>query len=236
MPRTTPRPPGGIEASLKIAPTNADVSTDLAVSYYYTNQVDQALAQFARSLEIDPKHTKTWLNLGIVRAFGKQDLAGAGEAWTQVVNLAPADSPEARAARQALDGLKSAHPEIAPGGAPATRRRGRAPALRSREPERSARLAPPAPAPVHAGAGADADRRRAHPRPDRGRAGARRATTGEPAPGGVARSHGTLVQDPVCGTYVLQERALAMKTAGGTAFFCSERCRSAYDAQAARSR
>ena len=115
------------QASLKIAPTNADVSTDLAVSYYYTNQVDQALAQFARSLEIDPKHTKTWLNLGIVRAFGKQDLAGAGQAWTQVVNLAPADSPEARAARQALDGLKSAHPEIAPGGAPA-RQGGAAPA------------------------------------------------------------------------------------------------------------
>jgi tetratricopeptide (TPR) repeat protein len=114
------------KASLKIAPANADVSTDLAVSYYYTNQVDQALAQFARSLEIDPKHTKTWLNLGIVRAFGKQDLAGAGEAWTQVVTLAPADSPEARAARQALDGLKSAHPEVAPGGTPA--RDGAAPA------------------------------------------------------------------------------------------------------------
>jgi tetratricopeptide (TPR) repeat protein len=108
------------QASLKISPANADVSTDLAVSYYYTNQVDQALAQFARSLEIDPNHTKTWLNLGIVRAFGKQDLAGAGEAWTRVVALAPADSPEARAARQALDGLKSVHPEVAPGGAPAT--------------------------------------------------------------------------------------------------------------------
>jgi tetratricopeptide (TPR) repeat protein len=107
------------EASLKIAPGNADVSTDLAVSYYYSNQVDQALAQFAKSLEIDPKHTKTWLNLGIVRAFGKQDLAGAGQAWNQVVALAPADSPEARAARQALDGLKSAHPELAPGAAPA---------------------------------------------------------------------------------------------------------------------
>jgi tetratricopeptide (TPR) repeat protein len=106
------------EASLQIAPANADVSTDLAVSYYYSNQVDRALAQFARSLEINPKHSKTWLNLGIVRAFGKQDLAGAGEAWSQVVALAPADSPEARAARQALDGLKSAHPEVAPGGAP----------------------------------------------------------------------------------------------------------------------
>lgn len=108
------------EASLKIAPDNVDVSTDLAVSYYYTNQVDQALTQFARSIEINPKHSKTWLNLGIVRAFGKQDLAGAGQAWNQVVALAPADSPEARAAKQALDGLKSAHPELSPGGAPAT--------------------------------------------------------------------------------------------------------------------
>ncbi len=106
------------EASLQAAPANADVSTDLAVSYYYTNQTDKALAQFARSLEIDKGHTKTWLNLGIVRAFGKQDLAGAAEAWNQVVALAPADSPEARAARQALEGLRAAHPET--GGAPAS--------------------------------------------------------------------------------------------------------------------
>ena len=60
--------------------------------------------------------------------------------------------------------------------------------------------------------------------------------TPRPRAGGVARSNGTLVQDPVCGTYVLQDRALTMKTTGGTAFFCSERCRSAYDAQAARHR
>ena len=106
------------EASLQIAPSNPDVSTDLAVSYYYSNQTDKALEQFQKSLAADPKHTKTLLNLGIVRAFGKQDLAGAAEAWNQVVQLAPADSPEARAARQALDGLKSAHPEIT-GGAPA---------------------------------------------------------------------------------------------------------------------
>jgi cytochrome c-type biogenesis protein CcmH/NrfG len=111
------------EASLAIAPNNADVSTDLAVSYYYSNQTDKALAQFQKSLAVDPRHTKTLLNLGIVRAFGKQDLTGAAEAWKQVVQLAPADSPEARAARQALEGLKAAHPEItgdAPaGGAPA---------------------------------------------------------------------------------------------------------------------
>ncbi len=69
------------------------MSTDLGVAYYYTNQPDRALAQFDKSLAIDPKHIKTLLNVGIVRAFGKQDLAGAGKAWQQVVDLAP-DSPE----------------------------------------------------------------------------------------------------------------------------------------------
>src|SRR5262249_46107581 len=38
------------EASLALDPKNPDVSTDLGVSYYYTNQTDRALQQFARSL------------------------------------------------------------------------------------------------------------------------------------------------------------------------------------------
>jgi tetratricopeptide (TPR) repeat protein len=104
------------QASLKINPRDANVSTDLAVSYYYTNQTDRALRQFDASLAIDPRHTKTMLNVGMVKAFGKQDLAGAAEAWKQVVQLAP-DSPEGRAARQALESLKAAHPD--PGDAPA---------------------------------------------------------------------------------------------------------------------
>jgi cytochrome c-type biogenesis protein CcmH/NrfG len=97
------------EASLAIDQNNADVSTDLGVSYYYTNQTDRALQQFARSLAINPTHTKTMLNIGMVKAFGKQDLAGAAEAWRKVVELAP-DSPEGRAARQALETLRQAHP------------------------------------------------------------------------------------------------------------------------------
>jgi cytochrome c-type biogenesis protein CcmH/NrfG len=98
------------EAALKVNPRNPNVSTDLGIAYYYMNQPDRALAQFARSLEIDPRHTKTLLNLGIVRAFGKQDLAGASKAWEQVIEVAPG-TPEADMARQALDGMKSAHPE-----------------------------------------------------------------------------------------------------------------------------
>lgn len=54
---------------------------------------------------------------------------------------------------------------------------------------------------------------------------------GAPRTGREPQSRGTLVKDPVCGTYVPQERALTARTAsGGTAFFCSEACRSAYPA------
>lgn len=100
------------EAALAIEPRNADVSTDLAICYYYLDQAPRAIRQFEVSLAADPRHTKTLLNLGIVRAFGTQDLRGAAEAWQQVVAIAPPDSPEARAARQALEGLRTAHPDI----------------------------------------------------------------------------------------------------------------------------
>ena len=99
------------EAALKIHPKDVNVSTDLGISYYYMNQPDRALAQFDRSLGIDPGHAKTLLNIGIVRAFGKQDLKGAADVWQKVLVVAPS-SEEARAARQALDGLRSAHPDL----------------------------------------------------------------------------------------------------------------------------
>jgi tetratricopeptide (TPR) repeat protein len=98
--------------ALKIAPKDVNVSTDLGVCYYYSNQPDKALEQFAQSLAIDPKHAKTLLNVGIVKAFGKQDLDGAMQAWQQVIAIAP-DAPEGQAAKRALDSLQSAHPQVA---------------------------------------------------------------------------------------------------------------------------
>ena len=106
------------EAALRVNPLDADVSTDLGVSYYYLNQPDRALEQFDRSLQIDAKHTKTLLNVGIVRAFGKQDLRGAAKAWEQVLAIAP-DSPEGRASKRALDAMRGAHPNVPGGAAPA---------------------------------------------------------------------------------------------------------------------
>jgi tetratricopeptide (TPR) repeat protein len=96
--------------ALTLSPKDVNVSTDLGVCYYYSNQPDKALEQFAHSLSIDPRHAKTLLNVGIVKAFGKQDLDGAMQAWQQVIAIAP-DSPEGQAAKRALDSLQSAHPQ-----------------------------------------------------------------------------------------------------------------------------
>ena len=97
--------------ALKLAPDDVNVRTDLGVCYYYLNQPDKALEQFDQSLTIDPDHVKTLLNLGIVRAFGKQDLDGATQAWQKVLKLSP-DSPEGQAAKRALDTVQSAHPGV----------------------------------------------------------------------------------------------------------------------------
>jgi cytochrome c-type biogenesis protein CcmH/NrfG len=103
------------EEALKLSPNDVKVSGQLGMAYYYTNQIDRALQQLERSVKIDPKHTESWLNLGFVRAFGKQDLSGAEAAWQQVLKIAP-DAPEGQAARRAIDSLRAAHP----GGAAAT--------------------------------------------------------------------------------------------------------------------
>src|SRR5580704_221885 len=102
--------------AVKLAPDDVNISTDLGVCYYYTNQPDKALEQFEHSLKLDPNHAKTLLNVGIVRAFGKQDLEGAIQVWQQVMKVSP-DSPEAQAAKRAIDSIQSAHRGVGAGAA-----------------------------------------------------------------------------------------------------------------------
>src|SRR5262245_24813815 len=94
--------------SLALNPRDVSVSTDLGVSYYYNKDTDQAIQQLERSLQLDPTHAKTLLNLGVVKAFGKQDLKGATEAWQKLVEVAP-QTPEGQQAKRALESLSSAH-------------------------------------------------------------------------------------------------------------------------------
>ncbi|MGE0444318.1 MAG: tetratricopeptide repeat protein [Vicinamibacterales bacterium] len=101
------------EQALQLDPKDVNASTDLGVSYYYTNRPDEALEQFDRSLALDPQHTKTLLNQGIVRAFGKNDLAGAAASWRRVVEIAP-QSQEGQAAQRGLDGIAASRGQGAP--------------------------------------------------------------------------------------------------------------------------
>ena len=109
------------DEAFKLNSRDVNVSTDLGVCYYYTDQPDRAVRQLEESLRLDPKHVKSLLNLGIVKAFGKQDLAGAAAAWEAVITLEPA-SAEAQAAQRALANLAAAHPggtAVPPPGTPA---------------------------------------------------------------------------------------------------------------------
>jgi cytochrome c-type biogenesis protein CcmH/NrfG len=105
------------EQAMALTPADVRVSSQLAMAYYYTNQTDRALQQLERSTKMDPKHAETWLNLGFVRAFGKQDLTGAEQAWQQVLKIAP-EAPEGQAAKRAIDSLRSAHSGGAPTATP----------------------------------------------------------------------------------------------------------------------
>jgi tetratricopeptide (TPR) repeat protein len=75
-------------------PSDVNVSTDLGTALWYSGRVDEALAQYAGSLAINPTHSQTLFNLGIVRADGKHDHAGAIAAWQKLLETAP-DYPAA---------------------------------------------------------------------------------------------------------------------------------------------
>jgi YHS domain-containing protein len=53
----------------------------------------------------------------------------------------------------------------------------------------------------------------------------RTAVGGRQAGPPAERAGGTLVQDPQCGMYVPQSRALAVTTRNGSVYFCSTACR-----------
>ncbi len=60
--------------------------------------------------------------------------------------------------------------------------------------------------------------------------GASRPPGGTPGPG-RAPSAVKLVQDPVCGTFVVPGKAPSLVRAGETMYFCSDKCREQFAAQ-----
>jgi hypothetical protein len=75
--------------ALEIHPSDVDARTDMGICLREMGQSDEALAQFRTSLSYDARHWQTWLNLGVVALFDKNDLAIAREAFAKVEELNP---------------------------------------------------------------------------------------------------------------------------------------------------
>jgi len=94
------------EEVVRLMPEDVQAITNLGISYYYVGLPERAVEQLERSLEIEPDHAQTLVSLGVVKAFGLEDLDGASAAWQRVLEVAP-DGPEAEAAREALSRLQA---------------------------------------------------------------------------------------------------------------------------------
>ncbi|MGB9104213.1 MAG: tetratricopeptide repeat protein [Terriglobales bacterium] len=96
--------------ALKISPGNADVRTDMGTAMFYLGDLDQALAEFEKSLSYKPNHPNTLFNIGIVKWQGKKDAKGAIAAWEQLLKTNP-NYPE----RQKVEDLLTRAKEHAKG-------------------------------------------------------------------------------------------------------------------------
>ncbi len=70
-------------------PKNVSARTDLGTSYFNAGRPQEALREFRKSLEINPKHEQTLFNSIVVNLEGTHNLAAAQQAWDRLDALNP---------------------------------------------------------------------------------------------------------------------------------------------------
>ena len=70
-------------------PDEPDVIVDMGVCYFQLGKHDEAISNFKKGIEINPKHQIAHLNLGVVYSFGKNNKAEAIKWWKKTVELSP---------------------------------------------------------------------------------------------------------------------------------------------------
>ncbi len=98
------------QKSLALNPNNVNARTDLGTAYYYAGQSGEALKQYNQSLEIDPDHKPTLLNVIVVNLEGTHNLAAARKAWNHLHKLDPAN-PSLQSLKQKLDAAQGSSGE-----------------------------------------------------------------------------------------------------------------------------
>ncbi len=87
--RVYPEAIGYYTRVLELRPNDVNVRTDLGTAYWYSGFPDKAVAEYEKSLNVDPTHANTLFNLGIVRSEGLKDYAGAVAAWEKLLKTNP---------------------------------------------------------------------------------------------------------------------------------------------------
>jgi tetratricopeptide (TPR) repeat protein len=87
-------------------PRNADAHLELGRALFDSSDIEGAIAETKRVLDIDPKHTDALYNLGAIYGnMNRDDLAR--EYWEKAIAADP-DSPSGRQAKEALPRLSPA--------------------------------------------------------------------------------------------------------------------------------
>jgi len=74
---------------LNLQPANTAVRTDFATAIWYTGDADTAIAEFNKTLSLEPNKPNTLFNLGVVKWQGKMDVNGALAAWQKLLDTNP---------------------------------------------------------------------------------------------------------------------------------------------------
>jgi len=93
------------QKAVALDPKNVNARTDLGTSYFNTGQPQDALREFRKSLEIDPKHEQTLYNSIVVNLEGTHDLAAAQQAWDRLHLLNP-NYPGLDRLKQSIDAAR----------------------------------------------------------------------------------------------------------------------------------
>ena len=75
--------------ALEQRPRDVNVRTDLGTAYWYTGDAKTAVAEYEKSLAVDPQHSPTLMNMGIVRLNGLNDAKGAIAVWEKLLKQNP---------------------------------------------------------------------------------------------------------------------------------------------------
>ncbi len=94
------------ERALVLDPRNVNARTDLGTAFFYLGRNQDALREFRKSLETDPRHSPTLYNMIIVNLDGTHDLKAALEAWETLKKLNP-NYPQLDSLKQRLDSARA---------------------------------------------------------------------------------------------------------------------------------